>query len=157
MIPIAMINPAQPSAAATLFDLTDSASLYEVSERKMCVKRISAKTPTAQKTIVGTIEPPSPLSAPATIWLEAKKIAPSMIPAERLPAVICSRRGAPAHPLLCHQVTPAPAELMLCRSDSAVVPTPAMQALAERDTGGARGWEVRSEVTLVRIRGTHDY
>src|SRR5262249_33007760 len=104
------------------FDLTDSASLYEVSERKMCVKRISAKTPTAQKTIVGTIEPPSPLSAPATIWLEAKKIAPSMIPAERLPAVICSRRGAPAHRLYCSKITPATAIAMMPPTPYAATP-----------------------------------
>src|SRR5262249_28241656 len=99
MIPIAMINPAQPSAAATLSDLTDSASLYEVSEEKRGVKTNSEITPAAKKTTVETREPAPPLSAPATIWLEAKKIAPSMIPAERLPAAISSRSGALAHRL----------------------------------------------------------
>ena len=47
-----MINPAQPSAAATLLDLTDSASSYEVSERKMWVKTIRATTPAAQAAAV---------------------------------------------------------------------------------------------------------
>src|SRR5882672_1479924 len=123
MIPIAMINPAQPSAAATLFDLTDSASSYEVRERKMCVKTISATTPAAQKIIVGTIEPPSPLKAPATIWLEAKKIAPSMIPAERLPAAISSRSGAPTQRLYCSKITPATAIAMMPPTPYVATPT----------------------------------
>src|SRR5262247_1790631 len=127
MIPIAIINPAQPSAAATLFDLTESASLYEVRERKMWVKTISAATPAAQKTAVGTIEPLSPLSAPATIWLEAKKIAPSMIPAERLPAAICSRSGAPTHRLYCSKITPAAAIAMMPPTPYAATPATSAQ------------------------------
>ena len=93
----------------------------------MWVKTISATTPAAQKTIVGTSEPPSPLSAPATIWLEAKKIAPSMIPAERLPAAISSRSGAPAHWLYCSKITPATAIAMIPPTPYAATPATSAQ------------------------------